>query len=242
VIKLLLNPSYRVGRSEAAAILVSELDYLELPLHYLALLQQLQMPTDIDDIDANEQASLMHLGKLKLIVNANLRGIASDVASYWLARKLSLKHVDAQLNLGIQFIGTHAEKYRQVFTARYPECRVGEDDAALLVCVTSDLLDENNPDYAGRPQLMIKVGGVKQSIGPLLSPMFGLTDLRKLIRRPFDADLSISVPAGLQDAADGILLNELYHLRIEAGMHPAINHVIEWNLARMKRRLWKVRF
>lgn len=242
MIQLLLNPSLKLGLGEKSAVLVSEMTFIELSLDYLPLLQRLQEPTDIDEIAPGEQAALMHLAKLKLLVNANLRGLSPEVASYWLARNYNLKFIDAQLNLSIQFVGPHAHKYQHLFSARYPECKVVGAGAALLVCITHDLFDEAVPDYAGRPQVLIKIGGIKQSIGPVLSPAFGLQELRKRIQRPFDADLSVAVSAGLQDAADGILLNELYHLRVQAGSHPASHHVVEWNMSRMEKRLWRVKF
>jgi hypothetical protein len=242
VIQLLLNPSLKLGLGENSAVLVSEVMRVELPLDSLPLLQRLREPTDIDEIAPDEQAPLMYLAKRKLLVNANLRGLAPEVASYWLARHYNLKFIDAQLNLRMQFVGTHAHHYAHLFRTRYPECKVVDAGASLLVCVTDDLFDGAIPDYVDRPQVLIKVGGIKQSIGPVLSPAFGLQDLRKRLQRPFDANLSVSIPAGLQTAADGILLNELYHLRVQAGSHAASHHVVEWNMSRMEKNLWRVKF
>lgn len=241
MIKFLLNPSFRLGVAEDVVFLVSEMDCLELPLHYFPLLQRLQQATDIDEIALDEQAALIDLARQKLLVNANLRGLAPDVAAYWLARRYNLKTIESQLGLSMQFIGHHAQKYSRLFGSRYQECSVVEKEAALLVCVTDDFFNQDIPDYAGRPQVLLKVGGIKQSIGPVLSPAFGLNDLRQRIQRPFNADLSVTVPFGLQETADGILLNELYHLRVQAGTHPATNHVVEWNMALMKKQLWQVK-
>lgn len=228
--------------NEDAVVLISEMECIGLPSEYLPLLTQLQSPTEIDEISMCDVQYLEHLSKLGLVVNANLNDLPNAVASYWLAKQYSPRFAAAQLKLSIRFIGPHSARYRAMFSARYPECNVVDDDARLLVYVTDNLLDCDMPGDLKAPVLLIKIGGIKQSIGPVLSPVFKLTDLQQRISRPFDADLSVRVPEGIQATADNILLSELYHLRVQAGSHMASDHVVEWDMSQLTKQCWKVKF
>lgn len=241
MIKLLLNPTLKLACDEEAVFLISEMDCFEFPLDYLPLLTRLAEPADIDEIGPEHAARLRHLGELRLLVNANLNQLAPEVAAYWLAKHYHPGFTRAQLELTLGFIGPRAEDYRARFAASYPECALAGADAKLLVYVTDDLLHCELADDMARPVLLIKVGGIKQSIGPVLSPAFPYSALRACIARPCDVALSVPVPDSVQRTADAILLSELYHLRVQAGLHLAANHVVEWNMARLSKRAWKVK-
>ncbi|SHN17767.1 hypothetical protein SAMN05192549_105175 [Duganella sacchari] len=244
MIKLLLNPTLKLGRDEDTAYLLSEIDYFRFPLAALPLLSQLQQPTAIDDIAPEQRDWLRQLGEQRLLINANCHQLPPAVVSYWLAKHYHPGFIKAQLELSVQFIGPQAAPYRARFAARYPECTVVDADGQLLVYVTHDLLRcEIDPalEQQGVPIVLIKTGGMKQSIGPVLTRALRYSELQAAISRPFDADLSVAVPDSVQDTADAILLSELYHLRVQAGLHLAINHVVEWNMARLSKKHWKVK-
>lgn len=241
MIKLLLNPTLKLARDEELAYLLSEIDYFPFPLEALPLLAQLQQPTGIDEIAPQHTVWLKQLGEQRLLINANYNQLPPAVVSYWLAKHYHPGFTKAQLELSLQFIGPHAARYGALFAARYPECHVVDSGGRLLVYVTHDLLQCEIADDVEAPVLLIKVGGMKQSIGPVLTRALRYSELRNAISRPFDADLSVAVPDSVQDTADGILLSELYHLRVQAGLHLAVNHVVEWNMARLAKKHWKVK-
>jgi hypothetical protein len=238
--KLSLNPSLQLATDDAAC-LISEIDSYSFPLEYLPLLRQLQHPTDIDDIAPDDWGYLQELAAQRLLVNANLNELPPSVAAYWLAKHYHPGFVKSQLELPIEFIGPLATRYRAQFAARYPECALVEQGGRLLVYVTSDLLSCDIPDDLQVPLVPLKVGGIKQTIGPVFSPTYRYGDLLAAIARPFDANLSVPVPDSVQATADHILLSELYHLRVQAGMHMASNHVVEWNMARLAKKFYKVK-
>lgn len=238
--KLLLNPALKVLPDGDVVSLMSEVESMQLPLDCLPLLTRLQEPTDIDSIPAAELAHLKLLGERRLLVNASCNGLAPEVASYWLARGFYPGFTRDQLQLSIQFVGAKAPAYRALFEARYPECTVVDEHGQLVVCITEDLLACEIPPGTA-PVVPIKIGGLKQSIGPVLSPAFSYDDLCDCIARPDGADLSLAVPASVQATADGLLLSELYHLRVQAGAHMAARHVIEWNMSTLSKKFWKVK-
>jgi len=240
VTKLLLNPALKVLHDGDVVSLLSETESMHFSLEFLPLLTRLQEPTDIDVIPEPERAYLKILGERRLLINASRNGLAPDVAAYWLARGFYPGFTRDQLQLSIQFIGAKAPAYRAQFEARYPECKVVSEHGQLVVCITDDLLACDMPSGSA-PVVPIKVGGIKQSIGPVLSPAFSHDDLCATIARPYDADLSLTVPASVQATADALLLSELYHLRVQAGAHMAARHVVEWNMSTLRKKFWKVK-
>ena len=241
MIKLLLNPTLRLAQDDETVFLVSETDYFQFPLALLPLLAQLREPTAIDDIDPAHRPWLRQLGEKRLLINANHNGLPPAVVSYWLAKHYHPGFTKAQLALGVQFVGPLAGRYGALFADRYPECAVVERGGRLLVHVTDDLLRCDIDDAPGPPLALIKVGGIKQSIGPVLTPALRYSDLCARIGRPAGLDLAATVPDSVQATADAILLTELYHLRVQAGLHLATNHVVEWNMARLSKKHWKVK-
>lgn len=240
MIKLLLNPTFKLMSDGVSLALVSEVERIDLPLACLPLLTQLQHPTVIDAIAPDDAVLLEDLAQRRLLLNANLHGLPRDVAGYWLARHYYPPFTADQLGLSVEFCGVRAPHYRALFASMFPECRVVDADGHLLVCITDDLLAcAMTP--TSRPVVPVKVGGIKQSIGPVLSPAFSYADLVAAIARPFAADLSVTVPAGIQAAADHLLMTELYQLRVQAGAHLASRHVIEWNMHTLSKTNWKVK-
>jgi hypothetical protein len=240
VIKLLLNPSLQLATDDAVH-LVSEIDSYSFPLHAERLLRQLQSPTDIDEIASDDLAYLQQLADQRLLVNANFNELPREVAAYWLAKHYHPGYVKSQLAMPIQFVGPLGGRYGERFAARYPECTVVDGGGRLQVYVTRDLRHCEIDDELTAPMVLIKVGGIKQSIGPVLSPNCRYGDLRAAIARPSDVDLSVTVPDSVQATADHILLSELYHLRVQAGMHMASNHVVEWHMGRLVKNFFKVK-
>ena len=240
-VKLALSPALQLHGGSDTASLVSESEQFDLPIAYMPLLKQLQSPTDIDEIAADHRPYLKHLGELRLLHGSSFAGLDRSVAAYWLSQGFPPNFASAQLALSIQFSGHQSARYRELMAARHPDATVCESGGLLAAYVTKDLLECELPAKVKTPIVLIKVGGVKQSIGPVLSPAFGYADLVRRIKRPFDADLSVPVPAGIQTAADALLLTELYHLRVRAAAHPATSHVVEWNLTTLTKTAWKVK-
>jgi hypothetical protein len=240
-VKLVLNPGLRVFRQGEAAVLISEKERIELPGECLGLLEQLRSPTDIDEIAPADRAHLERLANLRLLQSSSFAGLSPECAGFWLAQGFPPGFVRAQLDLSIQFVGPDADRYRELMAGMFPECRLVAAEGALTVIVTHDLLACELAVPQQTPAVLLKTTGMKQSIGPVLSPAFTYEDLRGKIERPFDADLSVQIPSGLQATADRILLTELYQLRVRAAAHRATNHVVEWDLSTLSKRLWKVK-
>lgn len=240
-VKLVLNPALRVHSDGNTVSLLSEKERHELPIGCLSLVRQLLEPTDIDEIAEGDRPHLKQLGELRLLHSSSFGGLPREVAAYWGAQGYPPNFTRCQLDLAIEFKGHDAQRYKELFSARHPECAVSDSDGALCVFVTEDLLNCDLPSAAATPLVLLKVGGLKQSIGPVLSPAFGYADLVTKISRPFQADLSCEIPAGVQATADHLLLSELYHLRVKAAAHKAVDHVVEWDLSTLTKKFWKVK-
>lgn len=240
-VKLVLNPALRVHSDGNTVTLLSERERVELPLSCLPLVRRLQEPTDIDDIAEGDRPHLKQLGELRLLHSSSFGGLPRATAAYWSAQGYPPNFTRAQLDMTIEFMGAAAARYKSLFAAQHPDCAVADSQGQLRVFITEDLLDCDLPATAPTPIVLMKVGGIKQSIGPVLSPAFGYPELVKKIARPFDADLSCEIPAGLQATADHLLLTELYHLRVRAAAHKAANHVVEWDLSSLTKKIWKVK-
>lgn len=241
LVKLILNPALMLFDTGETASLVSEKELFELPIACFPLLKQLQSPTEVDEISVADRPYLRRLGELRLLNNANFNGLPAETATYWLAQGYYPSFVKAQLALSIQFIGPFAEKYSIAFSSRYPECDVVDSEGKLIVYATDDVLNCQIPDDIKSPVLILKVDGLKQSIGPTLSPNFRYADLRARISRPIQANFSIKVPAAVQETADHLLMTELYHYRVIGGKHLASNHLVEWDLSDMTKKCWEVK-
>ena len=240
-VKLVLNPALRVHSDGTSVSLLSEKQRLELPLSCLSLVRQLQEPTDIDDIAEAERPHLKQLADLRVLHSSSFGGLPRATAAYWSAQGYPPNFARGQLDMSIEFTGAAAAKYKSLFAAQHPDCAIADSQGQLRVFITEDLLHCDLPATSPGPIVLMKVGGIKQSIGPVLSPAFGYSELVKRIGRPFDADLSCEIPAGMQATADHLLLAELYHLRVRAAAHKAADHVVEWDLSTLTKKLWKVK-
>lgn len=242
------KPQWRVSKDTSPIFIMSEYKVHTLEEEYRPLIEKLQVGIeqafDLTDAELEQLENLISLGlvtserETPLINYLELTGIGQEYA------KLQLKHI------AVEVVDRHTNMYwasqltHELFSFGVNITRIvkGDVEPKLTLYVVDHLMKLDEMPI-GRPALQVKMGSYINSVGPLLDSRFTSTDLKNYIAKnktgfTDEGFVDPHIHIHVRDLGVRMMALEILHFITRAGSHEAVNGIVEWDLANMRRNVW----